>query len=76
MFYNVGSPSYMSPEAITKNTYSDKSDIWSLGAILFEIINGETFDKGKKVMEAITNIGKKGLTFYKPVNPTIQQIVK
>lgn len=22
MFYNVGSPSYMSPEAITKNIYS------------------------------------------------------
>ena len=35
VFYNVGSPSYMSPEAYFKTTYSEKSDIWALGVILF-----------------------------------------
>lgn len=33
--YNVGSPSYMSPEAHSKSRYSEKSDIWSLGVILY-----------------------------------------
>lgn len=76
MFYNVGSPSYMAPEAITKNTYSEKSDVWALGTILYELLNGETFDKGKKVMEAIMSISKKGLIFLKPVTPISQEIIK
>jgi len=33
--YNVGSPLYMAPESLRKNDYSFKSDIWSLGVILF-----------------------------------------
>lgn len=33
--YNVGSPSYMAPESYYKSRYSEKSDIWSLGAILY-----------------------------------------
>jgi serine/threonine protein kinase len=35
MFYNVGSPRYMSPEAYTNNKYSEKSDIWAIGIILY-----------------------------------------
>lgn len=35
MFYNVGSPAYMSPEAYIKNFYSEKSDVWALGMIYF-----------------------------------------
>ena len=33
--YNVGSPGYMSPEAYNQSEYSEKSDIWSLGIVLF-----------------------------------------
>ncbi len=33
--FNVGSPSYMSPEAYNKTLYSEKSDVWSLGIILY-----------------------------------------
>lgn len=33
--FNVGSPSYMSPEAYLRTLYSEKSDAWSLGVILF-----------------------------------------
>lgn len=39
--YNVGSPGYMPPEAYNKNMYSEKSDVWSLGVILHEMITGE-----------------------------------
>jgi serine/threonine protein kinase len=48
MFYNVGSPSYMSPEAYMDNIYGEKSDVWAAGGILYEMLVGSTIDKGKK----------------------------
>lgn len=33
--YNVGSPLYMSPEALKRNIYTVKNDIWSIGVIVY-----------------------------------------
>lgn len=38
--FNVGSPAYMSPEAFLKTLYSEKSDVWALGVILYEMLTG------------------------------------
>jgi serine/threonine protein kinase len=32
----------MSPEALKKNIYSVKNDIWSIGIMIFELLHGET----------------------------------
>ena len=37
-----GTPLYMAPQVVQKKSYSYKADIWSLGVILFELINGKT----------------------------------
>ena len=36
----VGTPIYMAPEIQKKQTYTSKSDLWSLGVILFELLTG------------------------------------
>ena len=33
----IGTPYYLSPEIVQSNTYDFKTDIWSLGVLLYEI---------------------------------------
>jgi serine/threonine protein kinase len=39
---HVGTPVYMSPEGLLNNLYGPKTDIWSFGIIVFELLHGYT----------------------------------
>lgn len=48
-----GSPMYMSPEILNYNSYDTKSDLWSIGIILFEMITGKPPYKAKNLKHLI-----------------------
>jgi serine/threonine protein kinase len=36
-YTHVGTPYYMSPEQISEKPYDEKSDLWSVGCIIYEL---------------------------------------
>lgn len=38
----VGSPVYMSPEGLIQNLYGPKTDVWSFGLMIYELLHGTT----------------------------------
>lgn len=48
----------MSPEAYGKTIYSEKSDVWSLGAIFYELLMNTTLDNNmpiKQYFQSLSN---------------------
>jgi serine/threonine protein kinase len=38
----IGSPVYMSPEGLISNLYGPKTDVWSFGLLIYELLHGTT----------------------------------
>ncbi|KAJ8765284.1 hypothetical protein K2173_011981 [Erythroxylum novogranatense] len=51
-----GSPFYMAPEVLQFQRYDHKVDMWSLGAILFKLLNGYPPFHGRSNLQLLRNI--------------------
>ncbi|XP_062097021.1 serine/threonine-protein kinase ATG1t [Humulus lupulus] len=51
-----GSPLYMAPEVLAFQRYNEKVDMWSLGVILFELLNGFPPFNGRNSFQVLKNI--------------------
>ncbi|XVE61957.1 hypothetical protein DITRI_Ditri06bG0080200 [Diplodiscus trichospermus] len=53
-----GSPLYMAPEIMQMQKYDAKADLWSVGAILFQLVTGKTPFTGNNQIQLLQNIMK------------------
>ncbi|KAI3474139.1 hypothetical protein Pfo_028927 [Paulownia fortunei] len=53
-----GSPLYMAPEIMQLQKYDAKADLWSVGAILFQLVTGKTPFTGSNQIQLLQNIIK------------------
>jgi serine/threonine-protein kinase len=76
----VGTPYYMSPEAWEGKTLDAQSDIWSLGAMLFEMLSGQVPFEGDTEPAVMTNVFNSQppdlLKLRKGVSPGSAKIIK
>ena len=52
----IGSPSYMSPEQVKEEPVGDRSDVFSLGSVLYELLTGEQAFPGDNYFSIVYRI--------------------
>ncbi|CAD8105437.1 unnamed protein product [Paramecium primaurelia] len=70
----VGTPLYMAPQILKRQPYTSKSDIWSLGLVLYEMIYKITPWHSTNVVELLNRLDKEPLKF--PFQPQIELLTR
>lgn len=63
-----GSPLYMAPEIMQLQKYDAKADLWSVGAILYQLVTGKTPFTGNNQIQLLQNIVKSTELHFPPDN--------
>jgi TolB-like protein/Flp pilus assembly protein TadD len=67
----IGTPQYMSPEQVQEKTIDQRSDIYSLGVLMYEMLTGQLpFDGDSPVRVALKHVNEKPIE-PKNLNPKI-----
>jgi serine/threonine-protein kinase len=70
----VGTIPYLAPEVLRGERASVRSDVWSVGILLYEMLTGEPPFQGHTVFDIATSIMTSNLTF--PANKICQQLAE
>ncbi|TKY63311.1 Serine/threonine-protein kinase ATG1 [Spatholobus suberectus] len=71
-----GSPLYMAPEIMQLQKYDAKADLWSVGAILFQLVTGRTPFTGNNQIQLLQNILKSTELRFLSDNPSLSSECK
>jgi serine/threonine-protein kinase len=72
----VGSPSYMSPEQVKEETLDDRSDIFSLGSILYELLTGKLAFPGDNYFSVAYKITHEEPVPIRKIRPDIPEVLE
>lgn len=67
----AGKPAYMAPEMILDTRADNRSDLFSLGAVLYELLTGERLFTGKSTSEVLQNVLGGRHVSPKTLNPNV-----
>jgi serine/threonine-protein kinase len=69
---SVGTPAYMAPEQVSGGEVDKQSDLWSLGAVLYEMIAGRPPFRGESAVEVLGAILHEDPTSIASLRPGIR----
>jgi eukaryotic-like serine/threonine-protein kinase len=67
----LGTPSYMAPEQFAANPVDHRADLFSAGAVLFELLSGVKPFRGRSVAENMLNMEQRVPTDLCQLNPEV-----
>lgn len=72
----VGTPLYMAPQILNKQTYTNKSDLWSIGLIFYEMIYGHTPWPANNELQLLNNIMTRAVPFDTSISDISKDFIK
>jgi len=72
----LGTPSYMSPEQVSGKRVDGRSDIFSLGVVLFEMLTGQKPFKAEDMTSLMYRIAQERQASVRSINPRIPAVVE
>lgn len=72
----VGTPAYMAPEVVRSETYDGRADIYSLGAMLYEMVTGKMLYSGDTPFAVMMKHATEPLTPPREVKPDMDEAVE
>ena len=74
--YLAGKPSYMAPEMVVEMRADQRSDLFSLGAVLFEMLTGERLFQGETTAEILEHVVTAEIPGARSLNPAVPEAVE
>ena len=74
--YLAGKPSYMAPEMVVEMRADQRSDIFSLGSVLFEMLTGERLFTGESTAEILERVVAGEIPKARSINPLVPEPVE
>jgi eukaryotic-like serine/threonine-protein kinase len=71
----AGTPAYMAPEYIDRKIYTPRSDLFSVGMVLYEMLSGKPAILGKNVFETLHRMVHEEFVPPSEVNPAVDERV-